>query len=169
MFKRTLTGRVTLRLEEFEKNVLENFVLEFVALLGDVEQEVHSDPLAQLLGMDGPTEISSDPAIARLFPNAYVDDEEAASDFRRYTEPELRSDKVSAAKVVLESLVLDSDKITLSDIEQKAWLSTLNDLRLVLGVRLNITAGQREDSEEPLFQVYDWMTWLQGTLIESLD
>jgi len=168
MFKRSMTGRVTLRLEEFEKNVLQDFVREFAQLVAMPEEPAQTDPLARLLGMEGPTEISEDPALARLFPHAYLDDAEAASDFRRFTEPELRDVKVQATQVVLESMALNADKITLSDAEQKAWLQVLNDLRLVLGVRLNISDDERENLDEPMFDVYDWLTWLQGTLIESI-
>ncbi len=168
MFKRSLTGRVTLRLEEFEKNVLQDFIREFANLVAVPDEPAETDPLARMLGMNGPTEISDDPALARLFPHAYLDDAEAAADFRRYTEPELRGVKVKATQTVLESMALEAEKITLSNVEQLAWLQVLNDLRLVLGVRLNITDGEREDPDEPLFQVYDWLTWLQGTLIDSI-
>lgn len=168
MFKRSMTGRVTLHLEDFERNVLQDFIREFSQLVAMPEEPAETDPLARMLGMNGPTKISDDPALARLFPHAYLDDEEAAADFRRYTEPELRDVKVKATQTVLESMALDAEKITLSETEQQAWLQVLNDLRLVLGVRLNISEGEREDPDEPMFQVYDWMTWLQGTLIDSI-
>jgi hypothetical protein len=54
------------------------------------------------------------------------------------------------------------------------WLSVLNDARLALGTRLGVTDdpdGRRvgsDDAEQYAFQVYDWLTHLQGELVEVL-
>ena len=44
------------------------------------------------------------PVLARLLPDAYRDDTEAAGEFRRFTEQDLRSGKVAAARTVLDTL-----------------------------------------------------------------
>ena len=56
--------------------------------------------------------------------------------------------------------------------EVEAWLRRLNDARLALGVTLAITEDHdptRLDATDPASQpffVYDWLTMLQGTILE---
>ena len=45
------------------------------------------------MDFSGPTSAPEDPVLARLFPTAYPDDEEAAAEFRRFTEGGLRDGK----------------------------------------------------------------------------
>src|SRR5262249_11403403 len=55
-----------------------------------------------------------DPVLARLLPDAYPDDPAAAGEFRRYTESGLRSDKVAAARTVLDTLSEGGGRVRLS-------------------------------------------------------
>jgi hypothetical protein len=60
--------------------------------------------------------------------------------------------------------------------DAQAWLRALNDLRLALGTRLEITEDSYErlaglDWDDPryaMFAIYDWLTLLQDTLVNSL-
>lgn len=81
---------VLLDLEEIEVELLGSLIGQILELLHDPAQEEHTDPLAQLVGLDGPTVISDDPVLARLFPDAYPDDETNSADFRRFTQPDLQ-------------------------------------------------------------------------------
>jgi Domain of unknown function (DUF2017) len=117
-----------------------------------------------------------DPVLARLLPDAYPDDPAAAGEFRRYTESGLRSGKVAAARTVLDTLPEGGGRIRLSPDEAQAWLRSLNDIRLALGVRLEVTedrdvmlerAGQGGPQAAGLW-IYDWLTLLQETLVEAL-
>ena len=134
------------------------------------------EELDSLLDSGGPTSPPEDPVLARLFPDAYGDDPEAAGDFRRYTEPGLRSGKVEAARTVLATLPAEGGRIRLSAGDGEAWLRALNDVRLALGVLLGITEDyEREladvtgtDPRSAYLQVYDWLTFLQETLVRSL-
>jgi Domain of unknown function (DUF2017) len=117
-----------------------------------------------------------DPVLARLLPDAYPDDPAAAGEFRRYTESGLRSGKVAAARTVLGTLPQDGGRVRLSADEAQAWLRSLNDIRLALGVRLEVTedrddmlkrAGQGGPQAAGLW-IYDWLTLLQETLVEAL-
>ena len=54
-----------------------------------------------------------DPVLARLLPDAYRDDPEAAGEFRRYTEQDLRSGKVAAAQTVLATLPAKGGQVRL--------------------------------------------------------
>ena len=55
----------------------------------------------------------------------------------------------------------------------ETWLSTLNDVRLALGTRLEVTEEMAEpdpdDPDAPAYVVYLWLTELQGVLIEVAD
>src|SRR6185312_878216 len=105
-----------------------------------------------------------------------TDDPEASADFRRYTEPGLRDSKREAARTALGTLGEPAAKRKLRANESEAWLRALNDTRLVLGERLGITedwdelvAGLTDDDPRlPLFFVYDRLTFLQETLVQSL-
>lgn len=134
------------------------------------------DELDSILDAGGPTSPPEDPVLARLFPDAYGDDPEAAGDFRRYTEPGLRSGKVAAAQTVLATLPGEGGRVRLSAGDAEAWLRALNDVRLALGVLLGITEDYERDlmdvtgtdSRSAYLQVYDWLTFLQETLVRSL-
>ena len=62
------------------------------------------DPLEQLLDFSGPTTEPDDPVLARLFPTAYPNDEEAAGEFRRFTEGTLRDSKARGAVRIIDTL-----------------------------------------------------------------
>ncbi len=136
------------------------------------------DDLARLLGQagTGPATPPDDPVLARLLPDAYPDDAEAAGDFRRFTEQELRNGKAAAARTVLATLPEDGGRVRLSEEEAQVWLRALNDIRLALGVRLSITddfeARLRDldpaDPRSAYMWVYDWLTFLQETLVRAL-
>lgn len=169
MFKKSLTGKVTLKISEVEKAYLVQFLEQTVELIDAPEVIAHEDPLMNLFGPEGPTEISEDPALARLFPQAYTNDDEASSDFRKYSEPDLRQKKATAAAHALAMLNTDEEKIAIDPDDAQAWLMALNDLRLILGTRLGIGSTIDDDHEEhPLYPFYGWLTYLQGTLVEAL-
>jgi hypothetical protein len=134
------------------------------------------DDLARLLGQAGPATPPDDPVLARLLPDAYQDDSEAAGDFRRFTEQELRNGKAAAARTVLATLPEDGGRVRLTEEEAQVWLRALNDVRLALGVRLAITEDfearvQDLDPADPrsaYMWVYDWLTFLQETLVRAL-
>jgi hypothetical protein len=134
------------------------------------------DDLARLLGQTGPATPPDDPVLARLLPDAYSDDTEAAGDFRRFTEQELRNGKAAAARTVLATLPEDGGRVRLSEEEAQVWLRALNDVRLALGVRLSITEDfdarvanlDPADPRSAYMWIYDWLTFLQETLVRAL-
>jgi hypothetical protein len=131
--------------------------------------------LAALTGWSGeaggPAEPPEDPALARLLPDAYRDDAEASGEFRRLTESSLRREKVAAAERMLAALPADGPgEVRLDPETTETWLATLNDVRLALGTRLEVTEEMKEpdpeDPDAPAYVVYLWLTELQGVLIE---
>lgn len=172
MFKRESETVVILDLEEIEVEILMNLVGQLLNLLHDPDEDEHEDPLAQMVGLDGPTSISDDPVLARLFPDAYIDDATSSADFRRFTQPDLRRKKEAHAQNVRDHLREFPGELEVADELLQSWLLTINDLRLALGTRLGLdqeTEAQLEDeSLAPIFGLYDWLTGLQGTLIDVL-
>ncbi len=140
-------------------------------LLGDV---------ADLLADDGSTGPPADPVLARLLPDAHHDDPRIAAAQRELTEESLRQDKLADIAVVLAALAqqhgavdsggIDSGGMIIDEFDP--WLRALNDVRLMLGVELDIS----EDVEPPQavrqprdfrLTVYFWLTHLQDCLVEA--
>jgi hypothetical protein len=184
-FVRSAEGTITCSLVGEEAVVLTNLLGQLVELLSDDRVERGEtggdDELARLIGRMGSTEPPSDPALHRLLPPAYAD-EEQAGEFRRFTEADLRTAKVEGAQALIDDLgdASHSDRITLSldDDEALTLLRTLNDLRLTLGTRLEVSEDDPDDrfgalpEDDPTrwtFEVYAWLGWLQETLVEALD
>lgn len=178
VFQRTATGRVVLRADAIERGLLRSIaeqVLEFVE--PDAQEPAGDDAFEAIVGpLRDAAERPDDPALARLLPDAYLDDADAASDFRRFTERSLREMKVSHARTVIAALERSGDKVTLSEQEVPSWLGLLNDARLALGVRLAIDEDAHEElaalpEDDPRFaayHVYDWLTGLQESLVQLL-
>ena len=170
MFKSGLGGKLTLKLDDAELGVLSQLFEQMAELLEHPESEAGADPLAKMLNMSGSTQISEDPAIARLFPDGYSDDEHASADFRRFTEQDLRAQKLAALTSVRDSLSGWTGKSSITAQQAQDWLKAINDLRLVLGTRLEITDEVERDfgADEPGIHLYNYLTYLQGTLIDAL-
>lgn len=170
VFESELDGGITISLEAAEREVLGQLFDQMRQLLHELNAQETSDPLEAMLGMNGSTQISDDPALARLFPNGYSDDEHASADFRRFTEQDLRQQKIAALSDVRENLNDHENPTTVSPQQAQSWLKAVNDLRLVLGTRMEITQESYFDfdSDEPEVNLYNYLTYLQGTLIDAL-
>jgi hypothetical protein len=172
-FRARRSGGVEAQFDAAELTILRSLVSQ---ILGLVEPgATGDDPLERALGI-GAAEVPSDPVLARLFPSAYQD-EELSAEFRRYTEASLREAKRADAQTLLETMDAGSSgRIELTEEQAQAWLRALNDVRLALGTRLDVTeevhneiAGMPEDDPRfPAFVTYDWLTYLQDTLVRAL-
>ncbi|MBI1379085.1 MAG: DUF2017 family protein [Frankiales bacterium] len=175
-FRRSLTGRVQLRADEVERSILLDLVGQLEEFVAPDDDWADADPLAQLVGIDPEAQRPDDPALARLFPDAYRDDDDAAAEFRRFTERSLRDTKLAHARTVAGTLRRSGDKLVLTEAEAQSWLGTLNDLRLTLGSRLGVQEDNHDEflalpEDHPLvalYHVYDWLTYLQETLVHAL-
>jgi len=181
--KRHRGGTVTIELEAFEAQILWRLAEELLELLDDGRASAagaasYDDPL-ELLMDEGSSEPPADPALARLLPDGYRDDPQAAAEFRRFTEPDLRHGKRANAEAMLATLGDVAElggRLTLDDAQAHAWLYALNDLRLALGTRLDITedygeqvdALDEDDPRRPVFAIYEWLTGVQDTLVREL-
>ncbi|GAA1614017.1 DUF2017 domain-containing protein [Kribbella sancticallisti] len=166
---------------EHEADILANLLRNLVELLYDgmpPRESRSSDPLAELLDNDGPTSPPEDVVLQRLLPDAYQADDQAAGEFRRFTERGLRDSKVSDAKRVLAAIEASGDEgIALEGDDQLAWLRALNDLRLAIGTRLDIKEEDDygvweklpdDDPRRLTYDLYDWLGYLQSALLHNI-
>ncbi len=173
-FTRHRKGTLRAELEEVEVQILTQLAEEILSL---VEQpDVSDDPLAALIGLPtGDVDPPDNPVLSRLLPDAYPDDREAAGEFRRYTDADLRATKRADAQVVLATLPDGSGRLELDRNQADRWLGALNDMRLALGTSLEVTeASDPEDYDEddPRRQslaIYGWLGYLQESLLSCLD
>ena len=111
-----------------------------------------------------------DPALDRLYPVAYPKDEEREAEWKALIRSEL-SDHYAAALAALEET---ADAESLDEEQANAWLRALNQLRLLLGTRLDVTeeGDERpvsdEDPRAATFALYDYLAFLQDQLVDAL-
>ncbi|MFH9013769.1 DUF2017 domain-containing protein [Streptomyces sp. NPDC017943] len=190
-------GGAAVALDDVEISIIRSLAVQLLELIGPgPAEDASADPLAGLFA-EGPSEPPSDPVLRRLFPDAYGDPEQSASprdaeeqraysaEFRRYTENDLRAGKRDNALAVVRSLdALSSASageggavLKLSPQESQQWLGALNDLRLAIGSRLEITDEEDsdllfrlpdEDPRKPMVMAYLWLGGLQETLVTTL-
>ena len=146
------------------ESVTASFTALETELLGDLAAQV-----VDLLADVSP----DDPAVARLLPDAYRDDEEASAEFRRFTEHGLADRKIANAQALIQSLK-EGGEVKLDTAGQQAWLRALTDIRLIIASRLGIETDDdhgRGESDEDLMMrdIYDWLASVQGSLIESIE
>jgi hypothetical protein len=145
--ERDSAGGVRLRLHEGDVLLLRELLGELEAMLDDPD----------------------DPALRRLFPKAH-DDPASEEQYRSLVHDQLVEGRSKAAATMRDTLRKD----TLSADEADAWLRALNDLRLLLGTRLDVTEDldyENIDLNEPRgrdLAVYGYLTWLQEQLVEAL-
>ncbi|WP_329198199.1 DUF2017 domain-containing protein [Streptomyces sp. NBC_01435] len=188
-FEATPGGGAAVALDEVEIAILRSLAVQLLELIGPgAEPAEGADPLAALFA-EGPSEPPTDPALARLFPEAYGDEDgelrAASAEFRRFTENDLRARKREDALAVVRTL----DALTVADNggavleitadECRHWLGALNDLRLTIGTRLEVSDEDENDSgslyrlpdsdpRKPMVMAYLWLGALQETLVETL-
>jgi hypothetical protein len=174
-FSKTLTGNITGRLDVAEQALLRSLLTQLAQLLHESEDQSQQDPLAVLVGIRDLAEKPADPALLRLFPDAYRKDESAANDFRRYTEADIRSKKTLAVDEAIKILDRAESKIELTQPEAQIMLAAINDTRLVLATRLGLADEltldellAAEGETGGVAHLYEWLTWLQETLVRAV-
>ncbi|MEU2926277.1 DUF2017 domain-containing protein [Streptomyces sp. NPDC007251] len=189
-------GGAAVALDPVEISIIRSLAVQLLELIGPGPgADSPQDPLAELFA-DGPSEPPADPVLKRLFPDAYSDPEEAphspaeaeewrahSSEFRRYTENDLRAGKRDNALAVIRALdaLAPVDEggavLKLTPQDSQRWLGALNDLRLAIGIRLEIADDDDtdllyglpdEDPRKPMVMAYLWLGGLQETLVHTL-
>ena len=171
----------------FEADLLRSLASQLIELLRNEAATPESqDPLEELFNFDGPTLPPEDPVLQRLFPTAYTEDAEAAAEFRRYTENDLRSKKAAGAASVIDTLEeaglpeQPEDGVYIDvELDQETavtWMRSFTDMRLAIATRLGIEEGDEErwyalsdeDPESQVHDIYEWVGFLQETLVRSV-
>ncbi|MFK4151968.1 DUF2017 domain-containing protein [Streptomyces fungicidicus] len=188
-------GGAAVALDDVEISIIRSLAVQMMELIGPgPAEDASADPLADLFA-EGPSEPPSDPVLRRLFPDAYGDpdgtpgakaaEEQKAhsAEFRRYTENDLRAGKRDNALAVIRSLDALSPAgeggavLELSPDDSRKWLGALNDLRLAIGARLEISDEDDsdllfhlpdQDPRKPMVMAYLWLGGLQETLVSTL-
>jgi Domain of unknown function (DUF2017) len=148
--KRSRLGGYVVRIPSAEREVLGTLPPMLRALLSE------QDP--------------NDAALRRLFPSAFLDDEKAAAEFDSIVRDDLMGQRLAAIET-LERTV-GSDR--LSEEELSAWLASVNDLRLVLGVRLAVTEESTPEEfggdpeTEQAYALYAYLSYLEEEMVEAL-
>jgi Domain of unknown function (DUF2017) len=157
-------GRIRLQLEPIEADLLRS-------LFGELSEALDADAVD-----------SDDPVWQRLHPAGYRDDDAAAAEFRRLTEPALDTERVARLAQCLADLEHGAVSGGLVEMDAEGgerWLKALNDLRLALGTRLGVTEDEllepspgREREPEPdaapAHEVYVWLTAVQDSLVHAV-
>ena len=145
--RRTRRGDFTLHLSDRERSALRSL----------------PDELRRLLG-------TGDPGLRRLFPPAYPEDPPRQAEYDHLVREDLLAQHLEAAEVM--AATIDAERLTRDQLE--AWLGALNDFRLVLGTRLDVTEDMYEtgmsmdDPRAQSFGLYQYLTWLQEMTVDSL-
>jgi hypothetical protein len=140
-------GRFRLRLTDEEREVLR-------ALPGQLREILHTD----------------DPSLRRLHPPAYQDDPERDAEYRRLVRDDLLRQRLQSLEVMEATI----DAGTLDEEQLTAWLGAINDVRLVLGTRLDVTEEMYEEGippEDPraaTFALYQYLGWLEEQVVAAL-
>ncbi len=181
--------RIIANFTGFEADLLRSLASQLIELLRNEAAVPRDDmdPFERMMDFTGPTSEPEDPVLARLFPTAYPSDPEAAAEFRRFTEGTLRDGKATSAVRIIEALEeaglppeLSEDglmiDVELDEPAAEGWMRSFTDLRLALATRLEIEDGDDEvwavlPDEDPRSQahdIYEWIGYLQETLVEAL-
>jgi len=139
----------------------------FLLLIGDDEREIFLNLLDQL------AEVITDPnnpAVRRLFPAAYINDDERNNEYARLMHEELAASKtasIASARHLLES----PNPMSADDL--MAFMQVVNSLRLILGTLLDVdeSDGPLPDPDEPeaaSWHLYTYLGWLLEWIVEEL-
>jgi hypothetical protein len=190
MFRSMKGGGASVWLSAGEATLLRTLVVPVMELLNDPARPTpppESEPAESTDLFDDlekmfnettaePPETPVDPVLARLLPDAYQDDPESAGEFRKYTESSLREAKKYFAQTLLETIPPKGGRVKLSADQARDWLRALNDVRLMFGVRLEVTEDFEEqlttlDPKDPrvaAFEVYGWLGAVQESLVRAI-
>lgn len=145
-FRRNGDGSFSITIPQQERQLLEQLVPQMRELIDD------HDPLAW-----------------RLFPNPYPDHEKAADQYAEMIGDDLKERHLAALDTVestLDAKRLDQDQIS-------AWMSAVNDLRLVIGTRLKVEEETEiddfgDDTEQSLFLTYSYLGIMLDRIVEAV-
>ena len=141
----------------------------FSVRLGKRERELVVELVRQSRTLLETEDPSSDPAVARLFPAAYQDDPLRNLEYETSLGGAPRSGKLQA----LDTVERTANARALSEEDFLTWMGVVNDLRLVLGTRIDVTEESTEEdfaagSSRDAYHVYQFLGWLLQEMLSAL-
>jgi hypothetical protein len=135
--------------------------------LSEPEQVLIKSLLAQLrtlLKVETTGQIDESSGVRRLFPTAYPDRDDLETEYQGLVRDDLVGKRLAGIDEVEETITLP----TLDDEQLTTWMTTFNDLRLVLGTRLDVSEDDTgfidpDDPEAAALVAYGYL----GELLES--
>jgi hypothetical protein len=123
---------------------------------------IYANQLGEGLGLDSPD-------LTRLFPTAYADDPEKDAGFQIFSRDQL----IEGRREAIETMQRSARSDFLSFDELNAWMRTCNDLRLVLGTRLEISEDDAEelppsDPNAAMMDLYRVLGYVVSEIVEAL-
>ena len=140
----------------------------FEVRLPEEERRVLADVLPQLrAALEG--DAAADPGFKRLFPVAYAQDAELQAEYAAMVGDELVTKRVAQVDTVLETIQADR----LTEDQLFAWMGAVNDLRLVLGTRLDVSeetdlAVEPSHPDAASYGLYAYLGWLLELLVDAV-
>jgi hypothetical protein len=135
----------------------------YAVTLGDTDRKLLGDLVVQLRSL-----ITTDsPALARLFPPAYGDDEERNAGYAALAGAELVERRLAALDLVQSTLEAEE----LTEEELSTWMRSLNDVRLVLGTILDVDEEHDPPEDEdlvPMYATYEYLGYLLERVVQAL-
>jgi hypothetical protein len=147
-FVRQGDGTYTVRLEDEERELLGD-------LPGHLASLVEAEP--------------DDPWLQRLFPAAYPKDPEREAEWRLLMSVDLHDRRQEQ----LRTLAATAGATSVTEEELLGWAQAINDLRLYLGTRLDVSEETGiedldDEDDQHLFVLYSWLGALQEETVVAL-
>jgi hypothetical protein len=146
---------------------------DFAVRLPPAERDLLRTLPGQLRAILSQDDAPEDPALRRLFPPATLDDRAVNAEFERLAREDLLAERLRGLETMERTLEADH----VSEDELAAWLGAINDLRLVIGVRLDVTEGTTaadfadladDDPAVQMYGLYSYLTYLEDQLVSAL-
>ncbi|HTN79183.1 MAG TPA: DUF2017 family protein [Acidimicrobiales bacterium] len=146
--KRTKKGDFELRLPDEERTVVRSLVSQMREILAE----------------------DADPGLRRLYPTAYAEDAERDREYQRLVHDDLLARRLAAFETVEETL----DAERLDEEQLVAWMGVLNDTRLVIGTKLDVSEDPTfdiadDDPDAPAYAIYAYLGWLLEQIVDVLN
>ena len=147
-FVRQGDGTFRVRLDDEERQLL-------ASLPGSLASLVESEP--------------EDPWLQRLFPTAYPKDPEREQEWRLLMSVDLHESRREQLRMHAET----AGATSLTEEELLRWAQALNDMRLYLGTRLDLSEETEiedlaDEDDVELYVLYTWLGVLQEETVEAL-
>jgi hypothetical protein len=153
---------------------------------GGIHVELPAEAARLLIRLSAELEpMAADPSLAgpevaaRIQPDAIPDDPDANEMWMRLAADDLKAERVHRASVFGETLARGIEKrsrfrVSLTDEEADAWLTSINHMRLAIGTQCGVSADtdlnalSKSDPRYSRLVIYDLLTWVLDSLVDVL-